>query len=109
MPFIRVPRFGALYGNRRDLDAASAPLPGRPGAPAAIVQACRDSVVAAARPLGVVHVDAAGLGPVQPGWDGRRALPVNVRIVYARQGGHEVRQSRITCRLDRRGTVLALR
>jgi hypothetical protein len=41
MPFIRVPRFGTLYGNRRDLDAASAPLPGRPGAPAAIVQACR--------------------------------------------------------------------
>ncbi len=109
MPFIQVPRFGTLYGSRRDLDAAAAPLPGRPGAPTAIVQVCRDSIVAAARPLGVVHVDAAGLGPVQARRDGGRSLPVNVRIVYARQGGHEVRQSRITCRLDRRGVVLALR
>ncbi len=109
MPFIQVPRFGTLYGSRRDLDAAAAPLPGRPGAPTAIVQVCRDSIVAAARPLGVVHVDAAGLGPVQARRDGVRSLPVNVRIVYARQGGHEVRQSRITCRLDRRGVVLALR
>lgn len=80
----------------------------RPGSPPGVVQACRNAIIRAARPFGVVQVDAVSAGEVRRGARGVQAAPVAVRIIYARQGGHEVRQSRVTCNLNSRGTVIAL-
>ncbi len=74
-----------------------------------IVQACRASIVIAARPYGAVQVDAAGAGQASRTQDGGITAPVDVRVVYARANARQVRQSRVACRLDAAGTVVALR
>ncbi|MDP8918800.1 MAG: hypothetical protein M3O00_07900 [Pseudomonadota bacterium] len=74
-----------------------------------IVQACRASIVTASRPYGAVQVDAAGAGQASRTQDGGITAPVDVRVVYARANARQVRQSRVACRLDAAGTVVALR
>jgi hypothetical protein len=87
----------------------SRPLPFRPGTPVEIVSACRDTIIAAARPHGVLHVDAASAGLLEQGRNGEMVAPIDVRIVYAREGGSELKQSRVTCRLNAQGRVVGLR
>jgi hypothetical protein len=84
------------------------PLPFTPGTSIDIVSACRQAIIAAARPHGVIRVDAASAGRTVTGANGNLAAPIEVRIVYARQGGNEVRQSRTNCRLDADGRVTSL-
>jgi hypothetical protein len=105
---IRVARFGLLYGTPEDITAATSPMAPRPGTSQRVVQACRDSILGAARRHGVLEVDAVSAGAARRGPGGALAAPIAVRIIYARQGGHEVRQSRVTCQLNGRGTVVAL-
>ena len=104
-----MPGFGLLGGLRRDVEAAVRPLAFRPGTPLEVVQSCRQSIVAAAVPYGAVYVDAASAGQPRRSATGILAAPIEVRIIYSRQGGREVRQSRTTCRLNATGTVVALR
>jgi hypothetical protein len=91
------------------LEAAARPLVFKPGTPMSLVRACRQSIIAAAVPYGAVYVDTASAGRPRRSTTGILAAPIEVRIVYSRQGGHEVRQSRTTCRLNATGTVVALR
>ncbi|CDX21703.1 conserved exported hypothetical protein [Mesorhizobium sp. ORS 3324] len=84
-----------------------APLKAKPGTPAAVVRACRAAIARAAIPLDAVRVYAASAGPLRQ----RRGLltaPIEVRIAYKRQGGIEVRQARVGCRLDTAGKVTAV-
>jgi predicted component of type VI protein secretion system len=80
-----------------------------PGTPVEIVAACRDAIIAAARPHGVLHVDAASAGRMQPQRNGQTAAPLEIRIVYARDGGTELRESSVSCILNGRGEVVSLR
>ncbi|WP_287382148.1 hypothetical protein [Mesorhizobium sp.] len=82
-------------------------LKAKPGTPAAVVQACRAAIMSAATPLGAVRVHAASAGALRQR-RGALTAPIAVRIDYARQGGIEVRQARVGCRLDAAGRVTAV-
>nr|WP_246505795.1 hypothetical protein [Mesorhizobium silamurunense] len=83
------------------------PLKAKPGTPAAVVRACRAAIMTAAKPLGAVRVYAASAGPSRQLQSGLNA-PIAVRIDYERQGGIEVRQARVACRLNAAGMVTAV-
>lgn len=70
------------------------------------VEACRGGVEAEAAKLGAKDVEAASGGPDRTARDGRIFAPVRVRITYARQTGYEVRETTMTCVIDRRGTLV---
>ncbi|SJM29420.1 hypothetical protein [Mesorhizobium delmotii] len=84
-----------------------APLKAKPGIPQAVVRACRTAIASAAAPLGAVRVHAVSAGPLQQR-RGALTARIEVRIHYARQGGIEVRQARVGCRLDAAGRVTAV-
>lgn len=98
-----------VFGTRRDLENVSYALQPRSGTPSRMISACRDSVRQAAAPHGLVGLEAVSAGRPQRDGRGLTVAPLEVRVIYARQGGHEVRQSRITCRVNARGSVVALR
>ena len=85
--------------------ALQAPLRAIPGTPNSVVRICVQAIERAAMPYGVVRVDAASSGPLRRQRHGTLA-PLRVRIQYARQGGVEVRQARVSCRLDAAGGVI---
>ena len=78
------------------------------GTPTVVVRACRNAIVSAAAPLGAVRVRAASAGPVSRQGRGAVTAPIAVRIEYARQGGIQVRQAKVRCRLDAAGRVIAV-
>ena len=79
-----------------------------PGTPTAVVRACQKAIASAAAPLGAVRVRAASAGPVSRQRRGALTAPIAVRIEYARQGGIQVRQAKVRCRLDAAGRVIAV-
>ena len=79
-----------------------------PGTPTAVVRACQKAIASAAAPLGAVRVRAASAGPVSRQRRGALTAPIAVRIDYARQGGIQVRQAKVRCRLDAAGRVIAV-
>ena len=79
-----------------------------PGTPTAVVRACQKAIASAAAPLGAVRVRAASAGPVSRQRRGAITAPIAVRIDYARQGGIQVRQAKVRCRLDAAGRVIAV-
>jgi hypothetical protein len=85
-----------------------APIKAIPGTPLAVVRVCRQAIESAATSLGAVRVHAASAGPLSRQRRGALTAPIHVRIDYARQGGIEVRQARISCRLDAAGRVIAV-
>jgi hypothetical protein len=62
----------------------------------------------AAKRFGAVRVRAASAGPLSRQRRGALLARIYVRIDYARQGGIEVRQAQIRCRLDASGRVRAV-
>jgi hypothetical protein len=80
----------------------------RPGTPNAVVEKCRQAVIAAARTHAaesdakLVRVDATSAGEMRRIRSGQRA-PVEIGIVYSRPSGWEARQGVIECRVDARG------
>ena len=83
------------------------PLKAIPGTPAAVVRACRAAITFAATPLGAVRVQVVSAGPSRQRRGGL-AAPIAVRIDYERQGGLEIRQARVGCRLNAAGKVTAV-
>jgi len=82
-------------------------LKAKPGTPPAVVGACRGAILSAATPLGAVRVSAVSAGPLRQR-RGALAAPIQVRITYARHGSIEVRQAKVSCRLDAFGSVTAV-
>ncbi|SIT58440.1 conserved exported hypothetical protein [Mesorhizobium prunaredense] len=112
--FVFLPRALRPSGTGRNTSARitygyplMAPLIAKPGIPPAVVRACRTAIASAATPLGAVRVHAVSAGPLQQR-RGALTAPIEVRIHYARQGGVEVRQARVGCRLDAAGRVTAV-
>ncbi|RWB83683.1 MAG: hypothetical protein EOQ52_26115 [Mesorhizobium sp.] len=87
--------------------APLSPLKAIPGTPAAVVRTCRAAIMTAARPLGAMRVYVASAGLLRRRGGGLNA-PIEVRIDYARQGGIEIRQAKVGCRLDAAGRVTAV-
>ena len=101
-----VPNYGRVKGTTPALTYVNYPLtslavkPGRNRT----VEACRDVVASQAKPLGAVKVEAVSAGPdrrTRQGYEG----PVAFRVFYAKQGVTEVRQSLMTCKVDRAGHI----
>lgn len=85
------------------------PLTAIPGTPPAVVRVCRQAIMSAATPLGALRVHVVSAGSLRRHRRGALTAPIEVRIDYARQGGIEVRQARVGCRLDAAGTVVAVK
>ncbi|TPK93037.1 hypothetical protein FJ934_19625 [Mesorhizobium sp. B2-4-12] len=83
------------------------PVTAKPGKPTAIARACRAAIMSAAKPLGAVRVNAVSAGALHHR-GGVLTAPIKVRIDYARQGGIEVRQAQVSCRLNKAGRVTAV-
>jgi hypothetical protein len=102
----------AAVGGYASYQRNAAPqLEHRPGVPMELVQLCRDAVVTPAQAHAseagaeLVRVDATSAGPIQS-MRNLKIAPVEVGIVYNRQGLREVRQGVVQCRLDRRGRAV---
>src|SRR4051794_30076447 len=84
----------------------------RPGTPIEVVQQCRDAVIAPARTHAtqkhaeLVRIDATSAGPMRDTRIGQSA-PIEVGIVYSREGGQELRQGVVECRLRNGRAVIA--
>ena len=104
-----VPRLGPVQGSPRVLQTLTRPLPAVAAAPSQAVRACRDTIKAAAAPYRAKQVEAVGAGPASRTSRGITTVPIDARVVYARGQVSQVRQARITCRLNDRGIVVALR
>lgn len=84
-----------------------APLAARPGTPTHVIAACREAIATAASPYGAARVEVVSAGRSTRMRGGGTAAPVEARILYARSGKLQVRQSRISCRLNAAGDVVA--
>jgi hypothetical protein len=78
------------------------------GVPTAIVAACREGIIKAARAYDPVQVDVVGAGSVRGVEEGGQIAPLVVRIVYDRQGGYETREARVSCYVDALGDAVYL-
>lgn len=103
-----VPGRGYVRGTAAALARLGEPLPSAPGENGT-VEACRAAVEGEARKLGAGEVEAASGGPHRRDRAGRLVAPVLVRITYPRPGGYEVRESTLTCVVDRRGALVEAR
>lgn len=80
----------------------------KPGVTSVVLRTCRSAIASAARPLGAVRVEAVSAGRQLR--SGKLVVaPLDVRIRYERRGGVEVRQAKVSCRLDSAGRVVAVR
>lgn len=97
-----VPGIGRVKGTAPAIKYASYPLssiPVRPG-PNRTLDACRDTVAKEASQHGAEKVEAISYGPdrrTREGYEG----PVAFRIFYKKPDGVEIRQSVLTCKVDR--------
>ena len=100
------PKDGSL-GSPGD-DRASTGALGPPWRAKGTVAVCSDYLAAQAQRLGSQQVSVSSAGPevVEP--DGAVAQPVYARIEYALGGKKQVREARITCRVDPGGRVVGL-
>ena len=73
-----------------------------------VVRSCRSAIASAARPLGATRVEAVSAGKQRRVGELVYA-PVDVRIQYARQGSREIRQAKVSCRINAAGQVVAVR
>ena len=97
---------GFVKGTRQAIDYLDYPLSSIPTSSQRnrTVEACKGVVEAEAGKLGATRVEAVAGGPDRrtvSGYEG----PVAFRILYRKAAGYEVRQSYMTCKVDRRGKI----
>ena len=80
-----------------------------PQAGSGVVDRCKASLAMNARALGSVAVNVKEAGRQTRARGGAVDLPVVARIEYVREGRKQVRQARVTCRLNPEGQVVAFR
>jgi hypothetical protein len=89
-------------------DPPAGPLVGVGGVSPEMLAACRESIAARTQPLGATWIDVASAGtPIQL-LDGGTEAPIETRITYEHDNKVQVRQARVTCRLDDQGGVVEL-
>jgi hypothetical protein len=84
------------------------PLRAKPGTSLSIVQSCRSALVQGAMRYGATQVDVASAGRTTRVKGGGLSAPVEARIVYQRGSRVQIRQARVTCRLDATGRRVAM-
>ncbi len=104
-----MPRLGPVQGSPAVLQRLTRPLPAVAAAPPQAVKACREMITAAAKPYRAKRVEAVGAGPAKRTSQGIITVPIDARVIYARGRVSQVRQARVSCRLNDRGIVVALR
>jgi hypothetical protein len=72
------------------------------------VRACGATLAASSRRYGGTKATVVGTGPLVRTENGNVTAPIKARLEFARQGGREVRQAGLLCRLNARGQVVAL-
>jgi nucleoid-associated protein YgaU len=73
-----------------------------------VIAACRERMSAQAQPLGATRVEAVTAGTLVRLPNGGTEVPLEVKITYERENQVQVRQARITCRLNDQGGVIEL-
>jgi len=104
-----VPELGQVHGTKEALSGLARGLKTIPGTPLSAIRACRDRIASLSQPYGAIRVEAAGAGPIAQRRRGLTEAAIWARILYSRGGLTQVRQARVTCQLDARGQVLAVR
>jgi hypothetical protein len=84
------------------------PLRANPGTPLSVVQSCRNALIPGALRYGAKQVDVASAGRTVRLKGGGFSAPVEARILFQRGNHVQVRQARITCRLDQAGRIVAM-
>jgi hypothetical protein len=102
------PRLGAVRGPERDLRQLRRRLSPVAGVPRRSVDACRNTIATQVTPYGAIQVEVVSAGPLRAVQQGGTNAPIEARIIYARADHVQVRQARITCRLNAQGRVVAL-
>ena len=72
------------------------------------IRKCRDAVLKASKPFGVVDIAFWGVEAVPAGYGGP-AVSTGVTAVYQRQGGLEARRAAIGCHFGEKGAVIVAR
>lgn len=106
LPLSLAPRFDTRNFTQTGVQG---PILPRGSIPVQIVGMCRNSIIRAAVPYGAVRVDAASAGQLNRTRGGGLVAPIEVRVAYTRATAHQIRQSRISCRLNAAGAVVGLR
>jgi hypothetical protein len=108
-PVRRMPRASTARPMPRAAVRAMAPVAPAAQAGSGVIERCKASLALNARALGSVAVDVKEAGREARTRGGSVDLPVIARIKYARDGRQQVRQARVTCRLNPEGRVVAFR
>jgi hypothetical protein len=90
---------------RRD---GAGPLVAVDGVPPAALEACRATIADRASSRGAVRVEAVSAGTLVRLPNGLTEAPIEARITYEQGSQFDVRQARVTCRLDDQGGVAEL-
>ena len=104
-----VPELGQVHGTKEALSGLARGLKTIPGTPLSAIRACRDRIASLSQPYRAIRVEAAGAGRLAQRRRGLTEAAIWARILYRRAGLTQVRQARVTCQLDARGQVLAVR
>ena len=102
----RIPRVSTPRAMQRATVRAKAPVA---QTALGVVDRCKASLALNARALGSVAVNVKEAGREARTRSGSVDLPIIARIKYAREGRQQVRQARVTCRLNPEGRVVAFR
>ena len=108
-PVRRISGASTLRATPRATVRAKAPVARVAQAGPGVVDRCKASLALNARALGSVAVNVKEAGREARTRSGSVDLPVIARIEYARDGKKQVRQARVTCRLNTEGRVVAFR
>jgi hypothetical protein len=102
-----LPRIGLIRGRPEALAGLGRSLAPHGSAPARAVAACRASIALAASAYGGISVEAVAAGQAERAGGGL-SVPVQARVLYPLADAYEVRQARVSCRIDGRGLVVAV-
>src|SRR5918995_951663 len=89
-------------------DPTPGPLVGVGGVSPEMLATCRESIAARTQPLGATWIDVASAGNPIHLLNGGTEAPIETRITYEHDNKAQVRQARVTCRLDDQGGVVEL-
>lgn len=100
-----LPATGVVRGTRTALAGIGRPLAAAPGSNRT-VGACLNVVQSEAAKVGAKEVEAVSAGTEHRDRQGRYFAPVRLRVTYVRPSGYEVRESTLTCIVDRGGKIV---
>ena len=72
------------------------------------LDACQRTIAAQAAAHGAIQVEVISAGPPRRLPNGINEAPVEARITYQREHQLQIRQANVACRLDDKGSVVAL-